>query len=130
MTEYLALEEVLALHEYAIRRYGGSYGVASLERLESALNTPKQTMFGEELYPDIFAKAAILVYLLVQNHPFVDGNKRTALYAMLRFLENNGFVVTVTSNDELYQFTVDIATSTLGKEQIEEWLRGHTVPAS
>ena len=129
MTEYLTVDEVLALHKYAIRRYGGSYGVASMERLESALNTPKQTMFGDELYPDIFARAAILAYLLVQNHPFVDGNKRTALYAMLRFLETNGFVVTVTSNDELYQFTIDIATSALDKEQIEEWLRTHTVPA-
>jgi prophage maintenance system killer protein len=47
---------------------------------------------------------------------------------MLRFLETNGFVVTVTSSDELYQFTIDIATSTLGKDQIEEWLRMHTVP--
>jgi len=128
MTEYLTVDEVLVLHEYAIRRYGGSYGVASVERLESALNMPKQTMFGEELYPDIFTKAAILVYLLVQNHPFVDGNKRTALYTMLRFLEANGFTVTVTSNDELYQFTIDIATSALDKEQIEEWLRTHTVP--
>jgi len=128
MTKYLTVDEVLVLHEYAIRRYGGSYGVTSVERLESALNAPKQTMFGEELYPNIFAKAAILVYLLVQNHPFVDGNKRTALYAMLRFLEINGLVVTVTNNDELYQFAIDIATSALDKEQIEEWLRTHTVP--
>lgn len=53
MIEYLTVEEVLALHKYAIRRYGGSYGVASVDRLESALNTPKQTMFGEELYSTV-----------------------------------------------------------------------------
>jgi len=85
-------------------------------------------MFGEELYPDIFAKAAILVYSLVKNHPFVDGNKRTALYALLRFLEMNGLTVKVAHNDDLYQFTIDIATSRLGKEQIETWLREHVVP--
>lgn len=130
MTKYLAIDEVLALHDYAIQRYGGSYGVASMEKLESALDTPKQTVFGEELYPNIFAKAAILVYLLIKNHPFVDGNKRTGLYAMLRFLETNGFIVSVTSNHELYQFTIGIATSRLDKEQVEERLRTHTVPKS
>ena len=102
MTKHLTVDEVLILHEYAIQRYGGSHGIASVERLESAFDP---------------------------NHPFVDGNKRTALYAMLRFLETNGFVVTVTSNDDLYQFAIDIATSTLDKEQIEEWLKAHTVPA-
>jgi death-on-curing protein len=129
MTRRLTVEHVLVLHEYAIQRYGGSRGILDRGRLESALNTPKQTMFGEELYPDVFAKTAILVYLLVKDHPFIDGNKRTALYAMLRFLEINSFGVTVTSNDDLYQFTLDIATSQLNKEQIEEWRRAHTVPA-
>jgi len=128
MMKYLTLEEVLYLHDYAIHRYGGSYGIANMGQLQSALNAPKQTMFGEELYPDIFAKAAILVYSLVKNHPFVDGNKRTALYALLRFLEMNGLTVKVAQNDDLYQFTIDIATSRLGKEQIETWLREHVVP--
>ena len=127
MTKYLTLEEVLFLHDYAIQRYGGSYGIANMGQLESARNAPKQTMFGEELYPDIFAKAAILVYSLVKNHPFIDGNKRTALYALLRFLEMNGLTVRVAHNDDLYQFTIDIAISRLGKEQ-EAWLREHIVP--
>jgi len=127
MIQYLTIEDVLALHDYAIQRYGGSSGILGMGRLESALDTPKQAMFGEELYPDVFAKSAILVYLLIKNHPFVDGNKRAALYALLRFLETNGLTISVASNDELYQFTIDIATSILDKAQIEEWLRKHTV---
>jgi death-on-curing protein len=127
MIQYLTIEDILALHDYAIQRYGGSPGVLGMGRLESALDAPKQTMFGEELYPDVFAKSAILVYLLVKNHPFIDGNKRTALYTLLRFLEINGLTMSVASNDDLYQFTIDIATSKLDKAQIEEWLKQHTV---
>jgi len=85
-------------------------------------------MFGQEPYPDIFAKAAILIYLLIKNHPFVDGNKRTGLFALFEFLERNGFTIN-SPPEELYRFTLDIATSTLSKEQIAEWLRQHTGPA-
>jgi len=123
---YLTVDEVLVLHDYAIERFGGSPGLASLERLEASLAVPMQTMFGQELYPDLWSKAAILCYLLIKNHPFVDGNKRTALYALLRFLELNGYTIAVADNDELYRFTMDVATSALDKEEIEAWLRMHT----
>ena len=106
MIKYLTVEEVVIIHDLAIREYGGSPEIAGLERLESVVATPQQTMFGEDLYPDLFSKAAILIYLLIKNHPFVDGNKR----------------------HELYQFTLDIATSALDKEGIEAWLRAHAVP--
>lgn len=72
---YLELDQVLQIHEWAIRRFGGgSSELADLARLDSALATPQQTMFNEELYPDLVSKAAILFFLLVQDHPFVDGN--------------------------------------------------------
>ncbi len=75
---YLSLHEVLIIHEFAIEEFGGSSGIMSLERLGGSVETPKQQIFGEELYPDLFSKAAILFFLLVKNHCFVDGNKRTA----------------------------------------------------
>ena len=83
-------------------------------------------MFGQELYPALWCRAAILCYLLIKNHPFVDGNKRTALYALMRFLELNGYTITVAHSDELYRFTMDVATSVLDKEGVEAWLRAHT----
>ncbi len=121
---YLTIKEVFALHERAIQEYGGSPELADLGRLEAALAAPRQTMFGEELYPDLVAKAAILVFLLVKNHPFVDGNKRTAFLSLVRFLNVNGYTLDAT-NDELYQFTIDVATSALEKDAVADWLREH-----
>lgn len=123
---YLSMDEVLAIHDRAIREYGGSPELADLGRLEAALAAPRQTMFGEELYPDIFSKAAILFYLLIKNHPFVDGNKRTAFLALMRFLNINGYTLDAT-NDELYRFTVDVASSFLRKEEVESWIRDKAI---
>jgi death-on-curing protein len=87
---YLSPAEVILIHDHAIREFGGSSGLMSLERLEAVIEAPRQTMFGEELYSDISSKAAILFYLLIKGHPFIDGNKRTAALALIEFLERNG----------------------------------------
>ena len=122
--QYIELDEVLQIHERAIRQYGGSFELRDMGGLESSLATPKQTMFGDELYPDLTSKAAILIFLLVKNHPFVDGNKRTGFLCLLRFLQLNGCMLAAT-NDELYGFTLDVATSKLDKDAIEVWIRAH-----
>ncbi|HDN80502.1 MAG TPA: type II toxin-antitoxin system death-on-curing family toxin [Chloroflexi bacterium] len=119
---YLSLHEVLTLHEFAIQEFGGSSGVISLERLEISIETLRQQVFGEELYPDLFSKAAILFFLLVKNHCFVDGNKRTAVLAMFEFLERNGYTLNV-SNDELYEFTIKVASCEVDKTGVESWVR-------
>jgi death-on-curing protein len=124
---YLNVEEVLILHAHAIREFGGSAELADLGRLEAALASPQHTMFGQDLYPDIDAKAAVLVFGIIKNHPFVDGNKRTGLFALFEFLERNGLTINAPA-DDLYQFTINIATSTLDKDEIVAWLRVHTVP--
>ncbi len=121
---YLELDEVLRVHERVIHQYGGSPEMRDLGLLESALATPRQTMFGEDLYPAVVSKAAILIYLLIKNHPFVDGNKRTGLLCLIRFLAVNGFVLDV-ADDDLYQFTLDVATSTLSKDAIGAWINAH-----
>lgn len=119
--KYLELDEVLRIHERLIVQYGGSFGLLNQGALESALATPQQTMFGEDLYPDSASKAAILFYLIVKNHAFMDGNKRTAFACLLRFLKMNGLVLTAT-HDELYQFTIDVAISVLDKDQVTDWI--------
>lgn len=122
--QYLELDEVLRLHELSIQRYGGSLGLRDLGLLESALAAPKQTMFGDDLYPDVAAKAAILLFALVKNHPFVDGNKRTGFASLIRFLRINGFILQA-SNDELYQFAMETATSILDKDAMGAWISAH-----
>ena len=120
--DYLSLDDVLAIHLLAIQEFGGSPELLSVDRLESCLETPSQTMFGDDLYPDIVSKAAILFFLIVKNHPFMDGNKRTGALVLLEFLERNGHTLDV-NNDELYQFTMDVVTSVLEKDQATEWIR-------
>lgn len=124
---YLKLEEVLRIHERLIVQYGGSFGLLNQGALESSLDAPQQGMFGQELYPDIPSKAAILFYLLVKNHAFMDGNKRTAFACLLRFLNVNGHAL-VASDDELFQFILDVATSVSDKEQVTEWIRSRLSP--
>lgn len=97
--KYLTVEEVIAIHDHAIREFGRSPEIASVARLESAVATPRQTMFGQDLYPDLFSKAAVLIYLLIKNHPFVDGNKRTGLFALFEFLERNSYTIVVPSDE-------------------------------
>ena len=126
---YLSSNEVLLIHDHAIGEFGGSFGLMSPGQLESSIAAPRQTMFGEELYPDLFSKAAILFYLLVKNHAFVDGNKRTAALALIEFLERNGYSLNAT-NDELYQFTIDVASSVSTKEEVEMWIRDEAIKMS
>jgi death-on-curing protein len=121
---YLAAEEILSIHLEVIREFGGTFGLLDSERLRSCAETPQQTMFGDELYSDLVSKAAILFLLLIKNHPFLDGNKRTAVLALLEFLERNGHSL-ATNNDELFQFTLDVATSALDKDAIGAWIRAH-----
>lgn len=75
---YLTVEEVIALHDYAVQRFGGTSGLADRGKLEASLATPAQNVFGAELYPDLWSKGAILFFLLIKNHAFIDGNKRAA----------------------------------------------------
>ncbi|MFN8705601.1 MAG: type II toxin-antitoxin system death-on-curing family toxin [Planctomyces sp.] len=89
MPEFLTLEDILELHTGQIRNYGGSEGLRSSELLQSAIAQPRVTFGGQFLHNNIFHMAAAYLFHLVQNHPFVDGNKRIGLEAALVFLELN-----------------------------------------
>ena len=123
---YLTLNEVLELHRRLIEPYGGSAGIHDLGALESALAQPRMTFGGEELYPTIVEKAAALGFVLIKNHPFVDGNKRTGHAAMETFLILNGFEMDA-SVDEQEQVVLQIASGELRRGEFTEWLRNHIV---
>ena len=122
----ILLEDILELHNKSIIDFGGSHGVRDLGLVESAIARPFQTFGGEELYKNIFEKAAALGESLIINHPFVDGNKRTGMLAMLSLLISAGSRFTATP-DNLYNFIIDIATGNISFDMIVEWLKGNTV---
>jgi death-on-curing protein len=123
---YLTVEQVLFIHSRLITETGGTHGVRHLGSLQAAVERPKATFEGRDLYPDLFSKAAAMLKSLVSNHPFLDGNKRTGITAIAMFLQMNGRKLSV-SNPELVAFTLQVSVSQLGLEEIAEWLRAHTV---
>lgn len=90
MTVYLTSEQVTALHDCALSRYGGRPGIRDAGALASALGQPSQEAFGVELYSSLTEKGAAYLFFLARNHPLVDGNKRTAYLAASTFLLMNG----------------------------------------
>lgn len=123
MARYLTVREVLRIHEDQLARHGGASGVRDPGQLESALFRP-QTGY----YADLIAEAAALWESLSQNHPFIDGNKRTALSSMLMFLNLNGLDI-VLPEDDLWTFMSGLyGTHGFRFEAIEPWLREHAVP--
>jgi death on curing protein len=118
----ILLEDILDIHEKSIKDYGGGSGVRDLGLLESAIARPFQTFGGEDLYPDAFTKAAALGESLIINHPFVDGNKRTGIVAVLTLLMEYNFYVN-SSEGDLYNLTIDISTGKIKFDNIVQWLK-------
>jgi death-on-curing protein len=120
--EFLDLEDVLELHTLQLARYGGADGVRDRGLLESALAQPQATFDGEFVHPDLFAMAAAYLFHVVQNHAFIDGNKRTGLLAALVFLDVNGISITHGSPG-LYELTLGVAEGRVTKIAVAETLR-------
>jgi death-on-curing protein len=121
----IQIEEVLALHEILIERFGGSSGIRDRQLLESALSRPFQTFDGIDLYPTVYGKAAALVESVLINHPFVDGNKRTG-YGLLRiYLAINSYEITA-SIENRYDFVIAVAAGEWKFEQILSWVKANT----
>jgi death on curing protein len=125
MTEYLSLAQLMQIHEMQIRAFGGASGVREPGGLEAAAARPQMTFGGEDLYPDLAAKAAALMHSLVQNHPFLDGNKRVGAMAAELFLEINGHDVDA-SDLEMEGVTMAVARGELSAEELSIWLRQRT----
>jgi len=126
---YLELTEVLELHRRLIEQSGGLLGVRDLGQVESALAQPQMTFEGQELNPTVADKAAALAFSLIQNHPFVDGNKRVGHAVMETFLVCNGFEINATV-DEQEAVILKVAAGQMGREPFTEWLQQRIVPKS
>jgi death-on-curing protein len=118
---YLAVEQVLFIHARLISETGGMHGVLDLGLLLSAVARPQATFDGQDLYPDLFSKAAALLESLVGNHAFVDGNKRTAITSAGIFLRINGYRLTA-NNQQLEDFTLQCARGAVSLDEIAQWL--------
>jgi death-on-curing protein len=117
----ITLEQLLQLHSLVIKVTGGATGIRDLGRLESAIATQTQNVFGEELYSDAIEKAAALIRNIISDHPFTDGNKRTAMLTGLTFLSINNVNLSM-SKGEIEDFAVKIAVDKLDIKAISKWL--------
>ena len=123
--EYLNVEQVLAAHVALIKRYGGSQGIHDQGLLESAVFRPQASAFGQEAYPTLLEKCAVLGYSLIQDHHFLDGNKRTGFAAMHLMLLINGYDLTSTSEKEI-AMAENIASGKMDEPEIAQWLKQHS----
>ena len=127
MIHYLTLSEILELHELLLLQSGGAEGIRDLGALESAVAQPLMTFGDVELYPSVSEKAATLAFSLIQNHPFVDGNKRIGHAAMEVMLVLNGFEIQA-SVDEQEQLILNVASSSVSRSELIKWLEEHLNP--
>ena len=119
MTEYLPTADALVFHKYLIERYGGATGIRDVGALESALHRP-QTGY----YETLIHEAAALCESLVQNHPFVDGNKRVAFAVVDVFLRINGYMVTASSTAIYAHVMKLLREGDIDMEHLVPWLQG------
>jgi len=119
---FLDLDYVMRLHRSLIEHYGGPEGVRDVGLLHSAIAMPQAAYGGETLHADLFEMAAAYLYHIVQNHPFVDGNKRTGAASAIVFLAMNDVQI---ENDEhgLVELTLTVAAGQTGKSEIAAFFR-------
>lgn len=118
------VEAVRAIHAEVLAAHGGGKGLREAALLESAVAAPQATMAGETLFDDPMETAAAYLFYLCRNHPFVDGNKRTALATCLVFLSENDLLPTEKIDADAWEaLTLDVAASRLDREQTTARLR-------
>lgn len=118
----LNLESVVTMHGYMIEETGGTEGIRDKKSLDSALNSPFHTAGGKDLFPTKLEKAARLGYGIIANHPFVDGNKRAGIHAMILFLDLNGIHIEF-NNKELIDLGLGVASGQLKYEDVYKFLK-------
>ena len=125
---FLTLYQVVAIHRDQIERYGGSLGVRDWGLLKSAIAMPAATFGGQYLHSDLYEMAAAYLYHIVQNHPFIDGNKRVGAVAADVFLALNDTRLAA-GQDAYADLVLSIARGETSKSAAAEFFRGHTKPA-
>ena len=122
----LTVEDIYELHRELEDAFVLSSGVRDKNLLVSAANTPFQTFMGSDLYPFLYDKAAQLCYGIANNHPFTDGNKRTALHSMYVYLIINGYDITATQQ-EVEKLIINVAAGNMTNIELAQWLRDNTI---
>jgi len=120
------LQDIYELHPQLENTFVLSSGVRDENLLASAVNTPFQTFMGNDLYPSLYDKAAQLCYGIANNHPFMDGNKRTALHSMYVYLIINGFDIMATQQD-VENMIIDVAAGNMTNTELVQWLQKNIV---
>ncbi len=120
--EFLTVAEVLFIHQDQLDRYGGASGIRDIERLKSAVGMPSATYGGEFLRSDIYQMAAAYLFHIVNNHPFVDGNKRAGAVSALVFLTLNGSGFNA-SEDDFFEMVMATARGEKDKVQVASFIR-------
>jgi death-on-curing protein len=125
----VTIEQVIEMHSALITETGGLDGVRDMNLLDGSVNAPYHTFGGQNLYPTFQAMAAhcglkSVAFSLVKNHPFLDGNKRIGVLAMLVFLEINGLPVT-TTDEELISLGLGLAENIIDESALIEWISAH-----
>jgi len=118
----IELKDVLNIHNILIDKFGGSKGIRDSGSLESAINRPFATFDSKELYPTPSDKAAAILESILINHPFIDGNKRTAYVLMRLVLLDNGLDI-VTDQNEKYKMVISASTGEMRFEDIKDWIQ-------
>ncbi|EKE05711.1 MAG: hypothetical protein ACD_19C00182G0039 [uncultured bacterium] len=118
----LTPRQILLLHEAMIKKHGGSSGVRDIGMFESAIFRPFATFAGSDLYPNIYLKSAAFVQSIVKNHPFIDGNKRTAFVGCFMFLKINKIHLKV-KNEQAVKFMIQVATENYSVDEIATWFK-------
>jgi len=126
---YLSLAEVLELHRRITAVSGGATALRDLGGLEAAVAQPRASYAGEDLYPDLAAKATALAFSLINNHPFVDGNKRVGHAALETFLVLNGYELDA-DVDASEEIILAVAAGRVAREELLRWIGAHLVAAS
>ena len=120
------IQDIYELHTQLENTFILSPGIRDKNLLASAVNTPFQTFMGNDLYPSIYDKAAQLCYGIANNHPFTDGNKRTALHSMYVYLIINGFDIAA-SQQEVEKLIINVAAGNMTNVELAQWLRRNTI---
>ena len=120
------IQDICELHTQLEEAFILSSGIRDKSLLASAVNAPFQTFMGNDLYPSIYDKAAQLCYGIANNHPFTDGNKRTALHSMYVYLIINGYDITATQQ-EVEKLIINVAAGRMHNTELSKWLQKNTV---
>ena len=120
------VQDIHELHTQLEDEFVLSSGVRDENLLASAVNTPFQTFMGNDLYPSLCDKAAQLCYGIANNHPFTDGNKRTALHSMYVYLIINGFDIAA-SQQEVENLIINVAAGNMTNVELAYWLEKNTI---